>query len=96
MLFLKLMKQGGAGQIFKMWWAFIGVQLPQRLVSISSGPGYERSAYMCLLAKSLINSMRYCIAEGIDPVKQNFPSADLTFDLWQQPIGNGRRYCKIQ
>ena len=23
-------------------------------------------------------------------------SADLTFDLWQQPIGNGRRYCKIQ
>ena len=23
-------------------------------------------------------------------------SAALTFDLWQQPIGNGRRYCKIQ
>ena len=29
-------------------------------------------------------------------MKQNFLSADLTFDLWQQPIGNGRRYCKIQ
>ena len=28
-------------------------------------------------------------------MKQNL-SADLTFDLWQQPIGNGRRYCKIQ
>ena len=28
-------------------------------------------------------------------MKQNL-SADLTFDLLQQPIGNGRRYCKIQ
>ena len=29
-------------------------------------------------------------------MKQNFLSAALTFDLWQEPIGNGRRYCKIQ
>ena len=30
----------------------------------------------------------------VDPVKQNFSKC--CFDLWHQPIGNGRRYCKIQ
>ena len=71
-----------------MWWAFIGVQLPQRLVSISSGPGYERSAYMCLLAKSPINSIMHRRRNRSSEAKFK-----CCFDLWQ---GNGRRYCKIQ
>ena len=87
-IILKLMKQvvlGGAGQIFKMWWAFIGVKLPQRLVRKK-----------CLPVSLKFHEIMHRRRRNRSSEAKNFLSADLTFDLWQQPIGNGRRYCKIQ